>query len=68
MKQKERSVASATENLRVSSRQYEAGVETLSDYLEAQVLWQRANQTLVETRINRFLRWIEYRKATGAVE
>lgn len=64
----EQNVASATENLRVSSRQYEAGVETLSDHLEAQLLWQRANQTLVETRINRFLWWIEYCKTIGAVE
>lgn len=64
----ERSVASATEHLRVSSRQYEAGVETLSGYLEAQALWQQANQTLVEARINLFLRWVEYRKAIGAVE
>lgn len=63
-----RSVASAAENLRVSGRQFEAGVETLSDYLEAQVLWRQANQTLVEARINRFLRWVEYRKAIGAVE
>lgn len=64
----ERGVASAAENLRVSGRQYEAGVETLSDYLEAQALWQQANQTLVEARINHFLRWIEYRKAIGAIE
>ena len=64
----ERGVTSAAENLRVSGRQYEAGVETLSDYLEAQALWQQANQTLVEARINHFLRWIEYRKAIGAIE
>ncbi len=64
----ERSVASAAENLRVSGRQYEAGVETLSDYLEAQALWQQASQTLVEAKINHFLRWIEYRKAIGTIE
>lgn len=64
----EQGVASATENLRVSNRQYEAGVETLSELLEAQVLWQKAHQTLVEARVNRFLRWIEYHKATGTVE
>ncbi len=61
----ERGVASATENMRVSSRQYEAGVETLSDLLEAQTLWLQAGQTLVETRINCFIRLIEYRKAIG---
>ncbi len=64
----ERGVASATENLRVSNRQYEVGVEPLSDLLEAQTLWQQANQTLIEARINCFLCWIEYRKAVGLVE
>lgn len=64
----ERSVASAAENLRVSGRLYEAGVEALSDYLEAQALWQQANQTLVEARINHFLHRIEYCKAIGAIE
>lgn len=64
----ERGVASAAENLRVSSRQYEVGVETLSNLLEAQTLWQEAKQTLIDARINRFLRWIEYCKATGRTE
>lgn len=64
----ERGVASATENLRVSSRQYEVGVETLSNLLEAQALWQEAKQTFIDARINRFLRWIEYCKAIGREE
>lgn len=35
----ESSVVSAEENLRTSRLQYEKGVETLSDHLEAQTLW-----------------------------
>lgn len=63
----ESSVVSAEENLRTSRLQYEQGVETLSDHLEAQVLWQQAQQTRVDARINRYLKWLEYRKATGQI-
>lgn len=63
----ESSVVSAEENLRTSRLQYEKGVETLSDHLEAQTLWQQARQTQVEARINCYLRWLEYQKATGRI-
>lgn len=63
----ELSVVSAEENLRASRLQYEKGMETLSDYLEAQTLWQQARQTQVETRINCYLRWLEYQKALGKI-
>lgn len=63
----ETSVVSAEENLRTSRLQYEKGVETLSDYLEAQALWQQAWQTRVDARVNCYLRWLEYRKATGVI-
>jgi outer membrane protein TolC len=61
------SLTSAKENLRVSRRQYEVGAESLSDHLEAQVLWQQAETALVEARISRFLRSLEYRKSVGRV-
>ncbi len=64
----ELAVVSANENLRVSRKQYEASVELLSDYLEAQLLWQQAEQGLVDARIGCFLRLIEYRKATGNID
>ena len=57
----ESSLAAADENLRLSRRQYEAGVETLSDHLEAQAMWQQAHRTEVEARIDGYLRWLEYR-------
>lgn len=63
----ESSVISAEENLRASRLQYEKGTELLSDYLEAQTLWQQARQTQVEARVNCFIRWLEYRKATGQI-
>ena len=61
------SVASAEENLRNSRLQYEKGVELLSDYLEAQTLWQQARQTQVDARVNCYLKWLEYQKATGKI-
>lgn len=63
----ETAVLSAEENLRTSRLQYEKGVETLSDYLEAQALWQQAQQTQVDARVNCYLRWLEYQKATGSI-
>lgn len=63
----EKATASAVENLRVSSSQYKVGTETLSDHLEAQALWLQAQQTLIDARINRFLRWMEYNKAIGKI-
>ena len=35
----ERSLQQAEENMRVSRSQYDVGLETLSDHLEAQALW-----------------------------
>lgn len=61
------SVSSAEENLRTSRMQYEKGMELLSDYLEAQTLWQQARQTQVNARINCYLKWLEYQKATGRI-
>lgn len=61
------SVVSAGENLRTSRLQYEKGSETLADYLESQVLWRQALQTQVDARVNCYLRWLEYRRATGTV-
>lgn len=63
----ESSVSSAEENLRTSRLQYEKGVELLSDHLEAQTLWQQAQQTSVNARINCYLRWLEYQKTVGKI-
>lgn len=63
----ETSVTSAEENLRSSRLQYEHGVETLSDYLEAQTLWLQANETLIDARNNCYVKLLEYQKATGSI-
>ena len=60
-------VASAEENLRTSRLQYEKGVELLSDYLEAQTIWQQSRQTQIDAKGNCYLRWLQYQKATGQI-
>ena len=64
----EATVAAADENLRASEARYEVGLEPLSDHLEAQAMWQQAQQTRVAARIDRYLRWLSLRKACGLVD
>ena len=61
----DRSLAQAEENMKVSGKQYEAGLETLSDYLEAQLLWQQAYQTRVDAHFQLYVKYIAYQKAAG---
>lgn len=63
----ESSVISAEENLRTSRLQYEKGVELLSDYLEAQTLWQEARKAQVDAKVNCYLSWLEYQKTMGKI-
>ena len=44
---------------------YDAGMETLSDYMEAQTMWQSAMSTLVTARATLNLNRTKYLKATG---
>lgn len=61
------SLEQAEENRRVSAEQYRQGMETLSDHLEAQLLWQQAWQEKVEAHFNMYLEWVAYRKASGSL-
>lgn len=62
-----RSLQQAEENMRVSKSQYEVGLETLSDHLEAQALWQQAYETKVDAHFQLYLNYVEYLKATGTL-
>lgn len=64
----ERSLAQADENRSLSSKQYEAGMETLSDHLEAQALWQQACATQVDAHCQLYLSHIKYLKASGQLK
>lgn len=63
----EQALAQADENLRLSQRQYEAGMETIADLLEAQALWQAAYERHVDARYRLFLDRLAYRKAAGTL-
>ena len=63
----ERSLQQAEENMRVSRSQYDVGLETLSDHLEAQALWQQAYETHVDARFRLYLNYVAYLKATGTL-
>lgn len=63
----DRSLQQAEENRRVSRSQYEVGLETLSDHLEAQALWQQAYETQVDARFQLYLNYVAYQKAAGTL-
>ena len=64
----ERSLEQAEENMTVSGKQYEVGLETLSDYLEAQVMWQQAYQTKVDAQFQLYVNYVAYLKAAGQLQ
>ena len=62
------SLKQAEENLRVSKNMYELGSESLTDYLEAQVQWQKARSELIEAKAELKLSETRYLRATGRLE
>lgn len=60
-----RSLSQADENLQLSRKQYEVGMESISDLLEAQTLWQQAYAAKVEAHCTRYLAHIKYLRAAG---
>lgn len=61
----DRSLGEAEENMRLSKHQYDVGKETLSDYLEAQAIWQKAYQTKIDANFQLYLSSVSYLKAAG---
>jgi outer membrane protein TolC len=61
----EASIAQATENLKVSQKNYDNGLETLSNLLEAQTLWQQAECNYIEALCALFVNHTKYLKASG---
>ena len=60
-----KSVEQALENMEVGKERYNAGMETLSDYMEAQTMWQNAMSTLISAKASLNLSKTKYLKATG---
>lgn len=59
------SLEQAHENMRISGYQYEEGMETLADYLEAQTVWQRAYLENINAKNRQRLNQTYYLKAAG---
>lgn len=62
------SLEHAHENRTLSRKQYEAGIESLSDYLEAELLWRQAFASQVESRCQTYLAYVQFLKASGEME
>ena len=63
----DKNLEQAAENMRLSKKNYEAEMEPLSDYLEAQTLWQQAYQQQVEAHFKLYLSNVDYKKAIGSL-
>lgn len=61
----EEALASATENLKTSKEHFDVGLDTLSEYLEAQTLWQKAWTNHIEAKASLKLNETKYMKAAG---
>mgnify|MGYP003397132869 FL=1 len=61
----DRSLEQADENRRISKGEYDAGLEPLSDHLEAQALWQQAYETKVDAHFQLYLSYVKYLKTVG---
>lgn len=60
-----RSLGQAEENMKESRNRYDAGMENMSDHLEAQTLWQQAYFDFIRARTSVRLSETRYLKAAG---
>lgn len=63
----EKSLEQAAENMRASKSLYENGYETLSDYMESQVLWQQAMAAKVDAQYQLYLAKVDYNRTNGTL-
>jgi outer membrane protein TolC len=61
----QKSIRSAEENLKISQDNYNAGITTLSDLLEAQNLLQQSHDQYTEAATEYFVKQAEYKNVTG---
>lgn len=61
----QKALEQSEENLRVSRDNYDVGMETISDYLEAQTIWRNAQAEHITAKTKLEIRKTEYLKASG---
>ncbi len=59
-------VKQAMENMRQCYNQYTTGMVTLSQYLESQAMWQKAQNDLVESKANQRIAYLRYTRSRGS--
>ncbi len=62
-----KNVEQAQENLRASRKSFDVGLESLSDLLEAQTLWQQAYAKQVIAQAQVIVNTVRYKKASGTL-
>ena len=60
----QRSLSQAEENLQVSKNRFEVGMETLTNYMEAQAQWQKAWSDWIEAKAELRVNETYYLKST----
>jgi outer membrane protein TolC len=61
-------LAQAKENLEMSKNYYEAGMESISDYIEAQTIWQNAESEHIIAKTKLEIAKTEYQRTIGRLE
>ena len=61
----QRSIEQAQENLRIKRNYYKAGTSTMSNLLEAQLLYQQACDKLTDAQAELHNKWLDYRQSIG---
>lgn len=64
----QKSLKQAEENMKMSKQQYEVGMELLTNYLEAQSIWQQAYADEINARCSHFIATSKYLKASGLLD
>lgn len=64
---RKRNLEQCAENLRISRKTYDVGMESLSDLLTAQLLWQQAYADVVDSKFQVKINMMKWRKAAGRI-
>lgn len=67
VKYAETAMSEADENLRRMTQQYETGLSTLTDLLEAQSQWHSSHSNLIEARTQYRIYYVDYLRSTGTL-
>lgn len=61
----EKTQETAFTSMQISKKQFDAGVEPLSNYLESQAEWQKAYESVVDAHFQLYLSSVNYLRAAG---